>query len=170
MATVVSSINFIKSRGLNCRQFKECRQFTAASLLKDLESEYGDLVYYCEVQWLSRGSMLRRFYELRNEVKLFMETKGEPVAQLSDSMWLCDLAFMVDITQYLSELNVKLQGPNQLLSSLLSNVKSFEAKLNLWQMQLEKGNMVHFPTLQKQNPAATVEYAKECANLLQKIW
>ena len=97
------------------------------------------------------------------------ETKGKPVAELSDSMWLCDLAFMVDITQYLSELNVKLQGPNQLLSSLLSNVNSFEAKLNLWQMQLQKGNTVHFHTLQKQNPAATVEYAKECANLLQKF-
>ena len=36
-------------------------------------------------------------------------------------------------------------------------------------MQLEKGNTVHFPTLQKQDPAATVEYAKECANLLQKF-
>ena len=27
-------------------------------------------------------------------------------------VFVCDLAFMVDITQYLSELNVKLQGPN----------------------------------------------------------
>ena len=67
-----------------------------------------------------------------------MEMKGKPVIELSDSKWLCDLAFMVDIAKYLSELNVKLQGPNQLLSSLFSNVKSFEAKLKLWQVQLEK--------------------------------
>lgn len=58
-----------------------------------------------------------------------MELKGKPVRELNDSKWLCDLAFMVDITKYLSELNLK--GPNQLLSSLLSKVKSFEAKLRL---------------------------------------
>ncbi|ROL33046.1 General transcription factor II-I repeat domain-containing protein 2B [Anabarilius grahami] len=134
---------------LNSRQFKE--------LLSDLESEYGDLVYHCEVRWLSRTYMLARFYKLREEVKQFMEIKGKPVVELSDGKWLCDLAFMVDITKYLSELNVKLQGSNQLLSSLLSNVKSFEVKLKLWQLQLEKGNTVHFPTLQEQKPAA--EYA-----------
>ncbi|KAK0148944.1 General transcription factor II-I repeat domain-containing protein 2 [Merluccius polli] len=139
MSTVVSTINFIKSKGLNSRQFKE--------LLSDLEAVYGDLVYYCEVRWLSRGNMLTRFYELRNEVKLFMEQKGKPVAELSDSQWLCDLAFMVDISKHLSELNVKLQGSDQLLSTLLSTVKSFEAKLALWQMQLDKGNTAHFPTL-----------------------
>lgn len=159
MTTVVSCINFIKSRGLNSRQFKE--------LLNDLASEYGDLVYHCEVRWLSRGNMLMRFYELRDEVKQFMEMKGTPVRELSDSKWLCDLAFMVDITKYLSELNVKLQGPNQLLSSLLSNVKSFEAKLKLWKVQLERSNTVHFPTLQEQNPSTTDEYAGECAKLIE---
>lgn len=159
MTTVVSTINFIKSRGLNSRQFKE--------LLSDLESEYGDLVYHCEVRWLSRADMLARFYNLREEVKQFMEIKGKPVVELSDDKWLCDLAFMVDITKHLSELNIKLQGPNQLLSSLLSNVKSFEAKLKLWQFQLEQGNIVHFPTLQEQKPAMTAEYAVECAKLLQ---
>ena len=66
---------------------------------------------------------------------------------------------MVDITKHLSELNVKLQGPNQLLSALVSNVKTFEGKLKLWQMQLAKGNSVHFPTLQEQKPAVTSEYA-----------
>jgi len=159
MSTVVSCINLIKSRGLNSRQFKE--------LLNDLDSEYGDLVHHCEVRWLSRGNMLMRFYELRDEVKLFMEMKGKPVTELSDGKWLCDLAFMVDMTKYLSELNIKLQGPNQLLSSLLSHVKSFEAKLNLWKVQLERNNTVHFPTLQGQKPSTTSEYADECAKLTE---
>lgn len=101
MTTVVSTINFIKSRGLNSSQFKE--------LLSDLESEYRDLVYHCEVRWLSRADMLARFYKLRKEVKQFMEIKGKPVVELSDGKWLCDLAFIVDITKYLSEVNVKLK-------------------------------------------------------------
>lgn len=45
--------------------------------------------------------------------------KEKPVKELSDSQWLCDLAFMVNVTKYLSELNLKLHSPNQLLSSLL---------------------------------------------------
>ena len=118
MSTVVSCINFVKSRGLNSRQFKE--------FLNDFHSKHGDLVYYCEVRWLSRGNMLRRFNELRAEVEQFMEMKGKPVRELKDSKWLCDLAFMVDITEYLTELNIKMQGLyNQLLISLLSNVKLF---------------------------------------------
>ena len=75
--------------------------------------------------------MLAWFSSLREEIKQFMEMKGKPVKELSDGKWLCDLAFVVDITKYLSEPNVKLQGPNQLLSSLFSNLKSFEAKLKL---------------------------------------
>ncbi len=66
---------------------------------------------------------------------------------------------MVDITKHLSELNVKLQGPNQLLGSLLSNVKSFEAKLKLWQLQLETGNTVTFPTLQEHGECAKLHQA-----------
>ncbi|KAJ8038488.1 General transcription factor II-I repeat domain-containing protein 2A [Holothuria leucospilota] len=141
------------------------RQFKM--LLNDLDSEYGDLVYHCEVRWLSRGNMLMRFYQLRDEAKQFMKMKGKPVAELSDSKWLCDLAFMVDITKYLSELNVKLQGPTQLLSSLLSNVRSFEAKLKLCKAQFDRGNTVHFPTLQGQKPSTTSEYAAESAKLIE---
>ena len=59
LKTAVSTINFIKSRGLNNRQFKE--------LLSELESEYGDLVHHCEVRWLSRANMLVRFSTLRED-------------------------------------------------------------------------------------------------------
>lgn len=91
---------------------------------------------------------------------------GQPVVELSKSKWLCDLALTVDITKH-SELNVEFQGPNQLLSSLLSYMKSYKVKLKLWQVQLERGYMVHFPTLQGKKPAMTSEYAGECAKLLQ---
>ena len=80
--------------------------------------------------------MLRRFYEPWDEVEQFMEMKGKPVRELKDSKCLFDLAFMIHITKILTELNIKLQGPNQLLSSLLSYVKSFEAKLKLWKLHL----------------------------------
>lgn len=33
-----------------------------------------------------------------DEVKQLMEMKEKPVRELSDSKWLCELAFMMDIT------------------------------------------------------------------------
>ncbi|KFD46874.1 hypothetical protein M513_12232 [Trichuris suis] len=103
MSTVVSYINFVKSRGFNSPRFKV--------LLNGLDPEEGDLAYHCEVRRLSGGNMLMRLYELWDEIKQFMKIKGNPVKKLNDSKWLCYLAFMMDITKYLSELNVKLQAP-----------------------------------------------------------
>ena len=56
MSTVVKIINFILARGLNHRQFK--------SLLEEMNAQYQDVMYFCEVRWLSRGAMLERFYDL----------------------------------------------------------------------------------------------------------
>ena len=111
--------------------------------------------------------MLARFYTLREEVRRFMEMKGKPVMELSDGKFLRDLAFMVDISKHLSELNIKLQGPNQLISSLLSNVKSFELKLRLWQGQLERGNTALSHPTRTKKPDVTTESAGECAKLIQ---
>ena len=83
------------------------------------------------MRWLSRENLLRRYCELQDEVKQFMEMKGNPVRELNDSKWQCDLAFKVNIKKCLSELNIKLQGHNHLLSFLLSNVNSIDPKLKL---------------------------------------
>ncbi|XP_015431640.1 PREDICTED: general transcription factor II-I repeat domain-containing protein 2-like [Dufourea novaeangliae] len=50
MKVVVSTINIIKSRGLNHQQFK--------TFLEDIESTYGDLIFYTEVRWFSRDQTL----------------------------------------------------------------------------------------------------------------
>ena len=50
MYVVVNTVNFIQSRALNHRQFKE--------FLIEIDAEYGDVTYYSEVRWLSRGNYL----------------------------------------------------------------------------------------------------------------
>ncbi|CAB3236888.1 unnamed protein product [Arctia plantaginis] len=65
MKVVVSTVNFIKSRGLNHRQFKQ--------FLDDIESEY--LLYYTEARWLSRGLTLEGYLNLIEEIGIFLAEK-----------------------------------------------------------------------------------------------
>ena len=59
-----------------------------------MESEYGELLYYTEVRWLSCGKVLKHFFPLRNEISLFVETKNKPIPLLADSTFQCNLAFL----------------------------------------------------------------------------
>ncbi len=60
MTTVVYTINFIKSKGINSHQLKE--------LLSDLESEYGDLVYHCAKLHQAFGERFQDM-KMRNHLK-----------------------------------------------------------------------------------------------------
>ncbi|KAI0238315.1 General transcription factor II-I repeat domain-containing protein 2A, partial [Lamellibrachia satsuma] len=139
MSVVVKTVNFVRARGLNHRQFQH--------LLAEMNAQYQDLLYYCEVRWLSRGVMLCRVYELRNEISLFMEQKGTEVPEFADPTWMCDFAFLIDVTAHLNQLNVQLQGREHLINELFQFVSVFEMKLRLWETQLRNANYVHFPTL-----------------------
>ena len=49
-------------------------QFKA--LLEDLETEYYDIIYHSRVRWLSLGKILRRVWNLKEEIVMFLEIKG----------------------------------------------------------------------------------------------
>lgn len=136
MKKVVKAVNFIRSRGLNHRQFKE--------FLDEIECEYGDVLYYSEVRWLSRGKVLQRFLNLIEEIKIFLIEKSQPVDYLEDSNWICDLAFLTDICGHLNDLNQKLQGKCQLITKLHGDVSAFRMKLSLFHSQVTNNNTCHF--------------------------
>ncbi|KAL4152891.1 hypothetical protein QTP88_000724 [Uroleucon formosanum] len=134
---VKQMVNFIRSRGMNQRQF--------SIFLNDLESEYSGLPYFTEVRWLSCSTVLERFWKLRDTIQIFLESKEQDVSVLSDPMWLQDLSFMVDITKHLSNLNLKLQGKNQIITAINDHVKAFKCKLDLFKTQLQNEDLTHFP-------------------------
>lgn len=139
MSVVVKTVNFIKSRGLNHRQFQE--------FLKETNAEYGDITYFCDVRWLSRGKMLKRAFDLRNEIAAFIQSKDKAVRHFTDEAWLSDLGFLTDITSHLNDLNKKLQGKDNLSHELFDALKAFEVKLDLWINQLKQNVTTHFPHL-----------------------
>jgi hypothetical protein len=63
--------------------------------------------------------------------------KEQDVSDIKSTKWILDLAFMVDTTKHLNELNLNLQGKNKLVISIYNNIKAFKTKL-----QLKNGNLV----------------------------
>ena len=123
VSVVTDCINFIKKRDLNNSIFKP--------VLKDFDVDYDALLYFCAVRWTSCENMLERFHSLLPEIIEFRNLKKCPLTELEDENWLCDLGFMVDIIKHLNDLNVQLQGLNQLLHSMFSKIKSFTSMLSL---------------------------------------
>ena len=166
MSKVVVHVNHIRSHAMNHRQF---RQF-----LLELDASYGDVIYFSGVRWLSRGQTLQRFWVLREELSMFFAMKGIPAPELEDQKWLCDLAFLVDITEKLNTLNVAMQGRNKLVHELFAHIKAFQTKLQLWQVQLERGNLAHFPSLKSQKEHdggefSSLRYAAEICKLQKEF-
>ncbi|XP_069777943.1 general transcription factor II-I repeat domain-containing protein 2A-like [Narcine bancroftii] len=120
MNTVTRVVTFIRAKGLNHRQFQ--------SFLEELGSEYGDVPYHTEVRWLSRGKVLKRCFELREEICLFMESKGKDTTELRDKKFQCELAFLCDIVSHLDALKLQLQGRGLLEPSCASYFVRFSQR------------------------------------------
>ena len=157
MRVVIIIMSFVRARVLNHRQFQH--------MLEEMDNQYGDLLYYYEVRWLSRGAMLQRVYQLRAELTIFSREKGMEVPELSDAKWMTDFAFLVDITNHLNMLNSKMQGMNQFINVFYEHIYAFEVKLQLWEHPLKESNCVHFPTLRSHQPCDVSYYAKFISDL-----
>jgi hypothetical protein len=158
---VVKVVNFIRSQGLRYREFQ--------NFLNILDSELEDFVYYTEIRWLSRGKMLKRVFDLKDEIQTFMAEKGEPIAEFRDAEWMCDFAFLVYIRIQLNELNSRVQGKYQVITTMFDHVKFFETKLRLLESQIKNKNFVHFPALQKCNDQYSQKYAEIISELRKKF-
>lgn len=150
---VISTVNFIRSFGLNHRQF---RQFIE-------EIGENDLPYHTAVRWLSCGKVLQRFFELRAVIEIFLNEKHRPLTQLQNNAWLWKLAFYVDLTKHVNELNLRLQGENQHLPDLYTNIKSFRKKLILFQSQLRSKCFSHFKTCEIFSHTTETEFPTDFA-------
>ncbi|XP_042237000.1 zinc finger BED domain-containing protein 5-like [Homarus americanus] len=47
------------------------------NLCRDMDSEHEALLFYSKVRWLSKGNVVNRVFELRGELKLFLEVQGK---------------------------------------------------------------------------------------------
>lgn len=146
MKTVVNIVNII--RGGN----KACRHRAFVAFLDALEAEYGDISLYCEVRWLSAGNCLQQFFGLKDEILAFLRNENigqEYHEKLEERHFLCNLAFLTDLTSQLNALNLKLQGRKQNISQLYGHIEGFRKKLDIMEIALKTNNTAHFPSCQQ---------------------
>ncbi|XP_068208332.1 protein FAM200B-like [Palaemon carinicauda] len=127
----INVVNFIKAGALNSRLFK--------LLCKDMESEQGALPFHTKVRWLLKGKMLRRLYELREKVAIFLDFQSEG--------FQITLAYLVDIFEALNPANLKLQVKSINIIRHHDTIGAFMAKLYLWKCRVQQGNAASFRNL-----------------------
>uniref|UniRef100_A0A671URU5 DUF4371 domain-containing protein n=1 Tax=Sparus aurata TaxID=8175 RepID=A0A671URU5_SPAAU len=135
----VKIVNKIKGIALNTRLFK--------ALCEEMGSEHTKLLFHTEVRWLSRGKVLTRLFELRDEVMLSMHHSDELYDRMHDFQWLAKLAYLADVFSALNTLNVVLQGKTVTMFNVQDKIKATRMKMELWCGRLDRGEFDSFPTL-----------------------
>ena len=135
---VVQVVNYIKRSAKNTRCFQK--------LCQDLGSEHVQVLYHAEVRWLSRGKVLSRFYELRDEIAAFLAEKNSPLADLfSNSVWLAHVAYLADVFEQLNTLNVSMQGRGHNIFEQDDKIDAFKKKISVWACHVSKSRLDMFP-------------------------
>nr|XP_025842280.1 SCAN domain-containing protein 3 [Vulpes vulpes] len=125
LTDTVKIVNYVKSNALNSRLF---------SLLCDnMEADHKQLLLHAEIRWLSRGKVLSRMFEIRNELFVFLQSKKPVWSQLfKDVNWTARLAYLSDIFSIFNDLNASMQGKNATCFSMADKIEGQKQKLEVW--------------------------------------
>lgn len=134
-------VNFVKKSGTTSRIFKQ--------LCKEMNSDHETLLFYTAVRWLSKRNVVNRFFELRTEIKLFLEMvkKDTFINFFSDERWLQCSAYLADITEQLNKFNLRLQGPDTNILKFKDVLCGFVGKIQNWNRKVNQGNFAMFDKL-----------------------
>lgn len=69
LQSLLDSVTRIKSRPLNARLFRV--------LCKDMTADHETLLYYTSVWWLSKGNVVNRVFELKDEIREFLDLQNK---------------------------------------------------------------------------------------------
>ena len=85
------------------------------------------------MQWLSKGNMLPRVFELQEEVKLFLSysNKVDLLSAFNKEGFVARMAYLADSFETLNELNKKLQGQRGNVIVHTDAINACMAKLQL---------------------------------------
>ncbi|XP_023567860.1 general transcription factor II-I repeat domain-containing protein 2A isoform X2 [Octodon degus] len=132
-------VSYIMAHALNFEQFQ--------ALLAEVRAQYNALLVYSNVWWPSRGRVLEKFVACLDEIRLFMNEEGQQYPQLTDTAWLNNLMFFTDFILHFNILNKKLRTVGKTAERVFGDIKTFERKLQVFERDLENGQLKYFPSL-----------------------
>uniref|UniRef100_A0A3Q1CL84 DUF4371 domain-containing protein n=1 Tax=Amphiprion ocellaris TaxID=80972 RepID=A0A3Q1CL84_AMPOC len=121
MDTVTRLVNFVcESSSLQHGLFR--------AMLDEMSAEHKDLLLHSDVHWLSKGRVLERVCDLRDELASFLSTLQSQKAQefkmfLIDNDMMGYVFFLCDIMSHLNCLSLQLQGKNHTLRTCTRQLK-----------------------------------------------
>ncbi|TKS65233.1 Zinc finger BED domain-containing protein 5 [Collichthys lucidus] len=136
MTDVITTVNYIKTRPVKARIF--------SALCEEMGSDHTAVLFHSESRLLSRGKVLSRVFELRDEIRNFLE---EEKNTFNNNKFLMKLAYLSDMFQKLNELNLQMQGSDTHLPHLADKITSFTRKLEMWEQRVTEGNIDSFENL-----------------------
>ncbi|KAK4324250.1 hypothetical protein Pmani_005090 [Petrolisthes manimaculis] len=133
--TIIKTLNFVKDSALNTRLFKR--------LCQDMDAAHETLLFHTAVRWLSKGNVVQRVFELREEISLFLriQNKQDLLTAWSADSFEIWLAYIVDIFRQLNTLNLELQGKGSLIIDFVDKIKAFIRKMENWRRKIRIGNL-----------------------------
>ncbi|XP_042242179.1 SCAN domain-containing protein 3-like [Homarus americanus] len=138
LEVVVKCVNFVKTGDLNSRLFQ--------NLCRGMDSEHETLLFYYKVRRPSTGNVV---FELRGELKLFLEMKGKDdlLSHFNEVSWEPRLAYLADTFEQLNRLNLKLHGKEINVFHHMDCIRTFFDKLQNWQRKVSAGNVAMFENI-----------------------
>ena len=124
--SVIKCVNYIKARPLNKRLF--------SCLCDEMGSEHTGLLLHTQMRCLSRGQVLNRVFELREEIVTFLNKQDQVslAEKFSQEKLIANVAYLVDIFSSLNCLNQSMQGPGFTVIDHEAKISAYYKKLILW--------------------------------------
>nr|CAI5820487.1 unnamed protein product [Callosobruchus analis] len=128
-------------------------------LCEGLDSDHKVLLFRAKVRWITKGDMLARLRELKEEVVIVLEFKEKHgfLTMFNNNIFEWNLAYLTDIFSALNGLNLKLQGRNGNIINNYYFIQGFIAKLQLWSQRLSSETAISFSRLFEAIKSSTLD-------------
>ena len=140
---VIKCVNYIKARPLNQRLF--------SCLCDEMGADHIGLLLHTEVRWLSRGQVLKRVYELPEEIVTFLNKQNHVsmAEKFTQEKFIANMAYLADIFNSLNSLNQSMQGTGFTVINHAAKITAYYKKLILWQTYVSRDEFSMFAELDK---------------------